>query len=562
MKDKNNLDGNIIFESNGRTKTIEKKNPVGRPVKFAAPNLSVFSLTQPEAISQITTDPEMLNTQLVIRNQIRPDENTIIWGADDAEPIRILDAIAQSPTTTNCVGKVEMFTRGSAFTDTGLMEMVINEDGETLWDLHCAICQYYSQLDAFTVNFKYDQKGRIINSYNVSTDSCRFAAEVETHKICGIKYNPYFGTSEYQMRYTDRYELFKPENVLNEIKTYKDPSEYLGQIYFHGTKRTLYKHYPVPKFWSGKKWIYSDAKFATYIEKLLDNGFFESVLMKLIGNPDELSQHPDAMKLVTGDDGIERKESYKTVGQMFNETMAKNFSGVEKAAKVMALWSLNKDQSVSLEAFPTSVNDQLISTALLETIRMVAISTDVPAILANLPNSLSSLASGGDAIKSAVEYLQSGTASRRNTLEKFYNTVMLPNLQKPPKQEVKIKPFSPFNIMVTVDDKFWEFMNESEKIDFIQKNEPNITLNRTPAATSNTAPPTLDENGKVVTPAPTAPTVDENLKSMKVSEINRILSIVKKFNLGTLTIEQAKQLLAGYGLNEEQQTAWLNPTLE
>jgi hypothetical protein len=56
--------------------------------------------------------------------------------------------------------------------------------------------------------------------------------------------------------------------------------------------------------------------------------------------------------------------------------------------------------------------------------------------------------------------------------------------------------------------------------------------------------------------------VDENLKSMKVAEINRILSIVRKFNAGQLTMEQAKQLLSGYGLNEEQQSAWLNPVIE
>ena len=551
MKDKNNLDGIINFESNGRTKTIEKKNPVGRPRVYASPNAHVFTL-----------NPEALSTEIVTHSQLEQNENIILWGLDNAEPTKILDAIANSPTATNCVGKIEAFVRGAAFTDPGLMEMPINADGETLWDLHCAIVQYFSALDGFTVNFKFDQKGKILNTYNMATDSARLAGVEGSSKICHLKYNPYFGTKEYKQDFTKTYDLFDINKVKEQLQASKDPDKWLGQAYFYGTKRTLFKHYPVPKFWSGKKWIYSDAKFATYIEKLLDNGFFESVLMTMIGNPDVMSNHPSSMKEVTGEDNVKRKEPTKTVGQVFNETMAANFSGVEKAAKVMAVWAANEADAPKLQAFPTSVNDQLISTGLLETIRMVAISTDVPAILANLPNSLSSLASGGDAVKSAVEYMQSSTASKRNILEKFYNTVMIPNLQAKTKAEVKIKPFSPFNIMVTVEDKFWEFMNEAEKIDFITKNEPNITIIRAPAADTNTAPPTLDENGKVIAPAPTAPQIDENLKSMKVSEINRILSIVKKFNLGTLTIEQAKQLLAGYGLNEEQQTAWLNPTLE
>jgi len=46
---------------------------------------------------------------------------------------------------------------------------------------------------------------------------------------------------------------------------------------------------------------------------------------------------------------------------------------------------------------------------------------------------------------------------------------------------------------------------------------------------------------------------------MKVSEINRIMSFIKKYQSGKLTLDQAKQLLSGYGLTEEQQTAWLNP---
>jgi len=280
--------------------------------------------------------------------------------------------------------------------------------------------------------------------------------------------------------------------------------------------------------------------------------------MKVIGDPNRPSNHPDAMKEVTGADGVKRKESYKTEGQIFNEMMGKNFSGVEKAAKAMVMWSLNKDQSVSLEAFPSNVNADLISTSLLETIRMIAISTEVPAILANLPNQLSSLSSGGDALKNAIEFMQANTAPKRVQLEKFYNNVLLPNFAEKTKATVKILQYSPITTAVTVEDKFWEFMNEAEKIAFIQANEPKIQIIRTPAASQNTAPATTDENGNLV-PAPTAPVIDENIKSMKVSEINRILSIVKKFNLGQLTIDQAKQLLAGYGLNEEQQTAWLNP---
>jgi hypothetical protein len=123
---------------------------------------------------------------------------------------------------------------------------------------------------------------------------------------------------------------------------------------------------------------------------------------------------------------------------------------------------------------------------------------------------------------------------------------------------VEIKPYQQTKISVPVDKNIWDFMNEAEKIKFVQDNEPNVTIIRAPQATENTAAPQIDQNGKVI-PMPTTPSVDENLKSMKVSEINRILSIVKKYESGQLSAEQAKQILSGYGLNEEQLAAWLNP---
>jgi hypothetical protein len=282
--------------------------------------------------------------------------------------------------------------------------------------------------------------------------------------------------------------------------------------------------------------------------------------MNVIGDPNRKSNHPDSMREVVGTDGVTRKEPTKTEGEVFGEMMASNFSGVQKAAKALVTWSMNKDQSVNIQAFPTNTNFDFVAGTLRETIRMITIATEVPGILANLPDEVSPL-SGQDSIDKSIQLMVSRTKPKRNVLENFYNNILIPNLVKSTKARVEIKNYSPVKTTVTVDDKFWQFMNEAEKIDFIERNEPNIIINRAPAATENTAPATVDENGNTIE-APVAPSVDQNLKSMKVSEINRILSIVQKFNKGALTIEQAKQLLSGYGLNEEQQTAWLNPTLE
>lgn len=535
--------GNLVYQ----TKDGQKK-PVGRPktpTEYTSPRISVYPIS-PSAQAE---EPQALKTELVTIGQLRQDEGTLVWGSNDNEPLLILDAIAKSPTTTSCVGKIETYTRGEGFTDPELMKMPINADGDTLWDLHSAICQYYSSLDGFAVNFKYNRKGRIIGAFNMALDSCRLGALENTKKINCLKYNPYFGTALFNTSFTERYNLFDISKVDEQAGEYG--STWNGQAYFYGTKRTLYKHYPVPKFWSGKKWIYSDAKFATYIEKLLDNGFFESVLMKVIGDPNAPSNHPDAITYETGEDDVKRIVSQKTEGQMFDKMMGESFSGVEKAGKVMALWSLNKDQSVTLEAFPTNVNADLISGTLLEGIRMIAISTDVPAILANLPNSLSSLGSGGDAVKNAVDYMQSGTAYRRATLENFYNNILLANFDKKTEAKVSIKPFQPVGISVTVEDKFWEVLTDKEKKDFVKKNVAGMS------EIIQEEPVTVDpETGEPLTVEETQ--VNEKLTNLTGRQQIQLNRITRQFSKGEISIEQAKLLLKqGFGFSDLDVNTWL-----
>lgn len=543
----NNNDGIINFkDSNGREKTIPKKG-AGRPREYVSPFPQIFALGSNE-------NPQAIKTEIATEGQIRPDERTLIWGLDDAEPTHILDAIAKSPTTTNCVGKIETYTKGSGFSDPGLQDMPVNEDGDSLWDLHCAIVQYYSALDGFSVNFKYNRAGKIISAYNMAMDSCRLAANADSNKINFLKYNPYFGTIEYQPQYTTVYPLFNIENIQSDVALLGD--KYEGQAYFHGTKRTLYKHYPVPKFWSGKKWIYADAKLATYIDKLLDNGFFESVLMKVIGDPNRPSNHPDAMREVVGTDGVKRMESFKTEGQIFNEMMAKNFSGVEKAAKAMVMWSLNKDQSVSLEAFPANVDANLISTSLIETIRMISISTEVPAILANLPNQLSSLSSGGDALKNAIEFMQANTAPKRTQLEKFYNNILLPNMAKRTTAKVKIVQYSPITTAVTIDEKSWEVLTPKERREFARKHVPGL------ADIIQPDPIVVDEEtGEPLTVEETQ--VNEKLTNLTGKQQIQLNRITRQFTKGEISMDQAKLLLKqGFGFSDLDVNTWLGLTTE
>lgn len=561
-------------------------------------------------------------------NQTRGDTKTLIWGERDALPLLILDAVNKSPTASSCIGKIEKFIRGSGFSDPGLESMVIDEQGTTLLQLHQYLSTYMALLEGFTVNFKYNGEGKpqITNAFGVPLECFRFKKpEENTTVINELAYNPYFGTGEYTQAQNKVFNTFCIEDVIAQQEAKGD--DYAGQVYFYGRVRPPYKFYPVPKYWSAEKWIYVDANIQEFHKENLSNGFFMSALLNVIGDPNEMSQDPRYMKRVVGTDGVERNEPTKTVGEVFDIEMAKTFSGTKKAGSVMVMWSVNQDQFVKVSNFPVNTNYDVMSGTFTDAIRGITIGTEVPAILANLPQQASSLGSDGNAMKAAIELMQANARDPQSVLEQFYNMVLIPNhVNGSSLAKVKILPYSPITTSVTIDKQYWDFLNDKEKATFIKTNVPSVQIDRTPdtQAKPEQSPETLsaqaalrgsvggvqgvlavqnsvvqkatsvesaysiltiiygftpiqarqllgqptDVTGTPITnpainPATQDQSVkpiepDENLKGLNLSEINKLTSIQKKYKSGQLTLDQAKQILTGYGLSEEQQTAWLS----
>ena len=518
---------------------------MGRPTKTSQIFASSYSFEEPQGLDRAP----------VTNGQTRFDEDTIIWGDDDALPLRILQAVTQSPTATSCLGKVSDYMQGSGFTDPELVKIPIDKDGTTLGQLHNNLCDYMAKLEGFSVRFTYDMEGRITNCYVMPVESCRFVKPntKRSRKISEIKYNPYWGTSQWDANLTSCYNVFEP----NQSKRYAeissaDPRKYLGQIYFEGTPRAPYKFYQVPKYWSGANAIYTDAAIDSFVKKGLDNGFFQSLLINMIGDPNQKSQNPKYQKKVTGTDGTIRLESDgTTIGQEFQEMMSTSFSGHDKAFKAMVLWAMNESATAKIQPFPSNQSFALVDTLEIRTIRKIAIACEVQAILANLPQQTSSLGSDGDSMRVAVELMQARVKEPQQILENFYNNILLPNLQYKTASKVKIKNHAPISNQVQVPDKVWEWMNDQEKADFVRINIPSVTVNRVITPPQPTQDPNAPQTAQQDVKATGA------LKDLKMSEVNRVTNIVSKVAKGKLTRAQGVQFLKDYGFTDEQIIDWL-----
>lgn len=523
---------------------------------------SGFVSPNPKAIKVSQKSPEALQREISTSGQKNWAEDTILYGEDDALPLRIAQAVEESPAAGSCLDTISQFIKGSGFSNKELMKLKVDEYGTTLWALHCQLAEALAIFDGFSVNFKYNRKGSITNSFYLPFESVRFQKPLDgSREITHLKYNPYFGTAEYRQEYTKTYPVFNEQEALNQIA--EDPKGFPGQVYYYGRVSPLYKFYPVPRYWRGKKWIYVDGKIQEFHSENLDNGFFQSVLLNLIGDPSAWSKNP-RLQEEYDDNGTKKKRPTKTVGEEFNEQMSGTFSGAQKAGTVMALWSQKADDVVKVQAFPSNTNADLFTTLQDLTTKNITIATRVPSILANISEGVS-LGSAGSEMQKAVELMQSRVAEYQNKLMEFYNEILLPNLERGTKEKVEIVNFNPITQKVEIEDKFWEFLNEQEKTEFMRKSFPGITLFR--SATPTVVPATT-ETGEPIPegeqPVPATPP-NEALKNINQKQLDRILNIVARFNIGqvdasnkkALSFEQAKSILLGYGLTEADIPNWL-----
>lgn len=500
--------------------------------------------------------PVAIKRQKAVENQLVWTENYIRYGENDALPMKIAKLVDESPAAKACIRTISKYIKGAGFANKALQNIRVDKFGTTLWQLHSMLCDMIAIFDGFAVNFKYNPQGGITNAYVLSFESVRLKKPDDQGFINKVLYNPYFGTAEVRVEDTQEYPIFDIKQVLNQVE--EEGTQFKGQVYFYGKTSPLYRFYPVPNYWSAKHWIEIDARIQEFHANNLENNFLLSVIWNIIGDPSQPSKNPKYQETYTDEAGVKRKRSTKTQGEEFNEMITEALAGAPKGGAGIGLWSGNHDTATKVSAFPTNSHHDLFNALQNLTTKNITIATQVPGILANISEGVN-LGSGGSEMQKAVELMQSRVIEEQNLLTEFYNNILLPNLATPINEKVEIVNFNPITVPVEIDDKFWEVLTTEEKRLFIEKNMPYVTL----LGSSPTQEPT--ENDPLEPTELPQSQVNDALKGLKISDINRLQKIAARFNMSkvdpnnpkSLTYEQAKQLLLGYGFSEEQVNAWL-----
>jgi hypothetical protein len=364
-----------------------------------------------------------------------------------------MEAVYGSPTASACMDTYIDFLEGDGILQKELAEFKVNRN-QTLDDLHHLVSHDEGYFEGFAILVKYNPMGEKISLENLPMESVRLGIPDDTGFISKIHYNPYFGTSDYKQSQTVIYNVYNPDKgvVMSQIR---DQGEnFKGQVYFFAHEKPFVRFYPEPFYSAGIKWFIIDGKIGVFHEKNIDNNFLLSVLIKMVGDPDEALEKDKEGKVTL------------TVGESFDKMLSKTFSGADKGGMVMVLWSKLKDQFPELQEFPSRTNHELFIALQQLTVDNISIATKVPPILANIQ--VSGKLGNSQEIVNSIKMMQGRVNKKQRALERIYKELLTGFKDVPANyNDLVIKNV---NIINMIPPEAWESLTTEEKRKFIENN--------------------------------------------------------------------------------------------
>lgn len=388
--------------------------------------------------------------------QVDRTDGTIPYGKYNAFPLELATLVQESPAASSCISLISDFIEGNGFSDPSLTSKPVNGQKQTFGEIHNLISESFALFEGFCVLVKYSKSGSITEIFNVPFENVRLGEPDSKGVISHVKVNPYYGTALYQRKYTEEYDVYNPDPKIVMAQIAKQGNKYKGQILYKAFTRPLSRFYPMPYYYSAKYWMDIDAQIGKYHAGNLDAGFFQTVLMRKIGDPNGPSMHPDDQET----------DTKKTAAERFNIDL-QPFIGADSKTKMLVDWAASKEEFTDLQAFPSLPNDSFFQTLQALTTKNILISTKIPAILANMGGETS--LSDGNQMANATRVMHDRVAKTQNMLESQYKDI-LTHFSTPYAGEIKIINTNSFETLKKIEPLIWTEMTPEDRAEWIKKN--------------------------------------------------------------------------------------------
>lgn len=380
-----------------------------------------------------------------VKTDLDKTKGIIKYGKDNDFPNLLIDILDDSPTGQACLSTFIDFIEGDGLSDENLANIVVNSSGETFADLQSQISSDIGTFEGVYVLIRYNAEKKIDQLEKLPFEACRLGYRDErTRKVTHIVYNRFFGTKDYKQEEDIEYPLYDPrpevlENQFNVLD--KDGvTTFKGQVFYTYNKRPGKHDYPVPEYHSGIEWFEADAAIGDFHKNNIDNNFFLSFILKVIGNPNAKSADSD-----------------KTNAELLEEDLKENLKGKENAGNAMVLWATSRDAFAELQPFPNTTNHDLFIALENIIIDRIARVTKVPPILANIQ--VSGKLGNTQEIVNSILLMGIRVKKRQNFIERILKR-LLENWKDPITAEIQTKSLNPLNY---IPDTLLDSLTQEEK---------------------------------------------------------------------------------------------------
>lgn len=372
------------------------------------------------------------------------------YGKTNDFPLRLTEAVYDSPVATATLGKLKKYIAGDGFAVDEIANLKINSEGQSMDTLLKQIVEDYTLLRGFALHITYNQLFKILEIKHVPFETCRLQIPDDKGNVAKIGVNPFYGLPDFKKNQTKFYDVFDPSKVAEQYAAEKDM--YKGQIFWYAETKINNRFYPVPDYYSAMQDIVADAKTGTYRERLVDNNFYQSVLIQMIGDPDEKIQLD------------EKGERFTTIGEQFDEDL-RSMTGGEAAGSALVTWSRDADSMPKVVPFPNNYNDKISEAFIKQVQQNICMAVGVHPVLIGIDQS-SSLGNNNILIN-AIKMLQQNVNEPQRDIERALQYVM--KYWNVP-FDVSAIVIRPLSLVVDLPDYVLNSLTTEEKRLWIQEN--------------------------------------------------------------------------------------------
>ena len=209
------------------------------------------------------------------------------YGSDNLYPQTLRNIVMASSTGSECLDRYADFIEGYGFRDVAFSEYVVNRRGETVDDIHEAVCRDMALYNGFAIHVNYNIDGKIVEMHHVPFENCRLEDEDSNGYVGKIALHPDWSGKKIRAEKpvkvdknnVDYIDVFNPrkEVVLAQITRSGGIEYYKGQIlWVSGSGRNTY---PVGRADRVATEMSTDEGLANVKYRNVRNNFFPAGMM-------------------------------------------------------------------------------------------------------------------------------------------------------------------------------------------------------------------------------------------------------------------------------------------